>query len=180
VLELVFEKLEPKKMDKMSKSIKQNHKVVGLISALILSMFTVCGQDGLYTGKVKSVLDGDTYIVTENGTGDELRVRLIHIDCPESNQEFGKEATEYAKSRVLGRTVKILSTGLDQYGRVLGLVVEENGNIFNYELLTMGYAWHYAKYSSDISASALEQFARQSKSGLWINDDAVAPWKFRN
>ena len=150
--------------------------VVGLI-AISSSAFGQTTKASLATGKIKAVLDGDTYIVTTDDG--EMRVRLLHVDCPEKDQPFGIEAKEYAESRIAGRTVTIFIKGYDQYERALGLVMDESGNVFNFELLTMGYAWHYSKYSDDLSASALEQFARQAKLGLWLDENPIAPWTHR-
>jgi micrococcal nuclease len=128
--------------------------------------------------KIVKVLDGDTYVV-EKADKTQFKVRLLHIDCPEKDQPFGKEATNYAKERIEGHQVLIVIKDYDQYGRALALVVEENGTIFNFELITFGYAWQYVKYSEDVSASILQEFAMNSKMGIWSTPGAIAPWEWR-
>ena len=76
------------------------------------------------TVKVTRVVDGDTIIVDLNGV--EERVRLIGIDTPESvhpdasrNLPEGKVASEFTKSRLEGKEVKLEFDvqERDQYGR---------------------------------------------------------------
>lgn len=147
---------------------------------LLISNFNVLAQEDLIVlGKVQYVYDGDTYLI-KSEDNEEIKVRLLHIDCPEKDQTYGKEATQYAESRILGASVKVYIKSYDQYGRALGLIMEENGSVFNFELIALGFAWHYSKYSDDLAASALMQFAKESRSGLWAHPNPEAPWNFRN
>ncbi|MEQ8580052.1 MAG: thermonuclease family protein [Balneola sp.] len=148
---------------------------------LFLAIFTCRAQeeDIIIKGKVSIVYDGDTYLINTSDN-QEIKVRLLHIDCPEKDQPYGAEAKYYAESRIKGRNVIVYIKDYDQYDRALGLVMEENGSVFNYELLTLGYAWHYAKYSDDLAASALQQFAKESSTGLWAFPNPIAPWNYRN
>lgn len=76
---------------------------------LILSVSTLCffistfsvALASDYTGKVVSVLDGDTIEVL-NGHHAE-RIRLSGIDCPEKKQAFGKRAKQAASELVFGK-----------------------------------------------------------------------------
>ena len=47
-------------------------------------------QNVVSSVKLKSVVDGDTIIVTENGK--DYKVRLYGIDCPRGNQQLGLDA----------------------------------------------------------------------------------------
>ena len=98
------------------------------------------------TVKVTRVVDGDTIIVDLNGV--EERVRLIGIDTPESvhpdasrNLPEGKVASEFTKSRLEGKEVKLEFDvqERDQYGRLLAYVYID-GVMFNKTLLSEGYA----------------------------------------
>ena len=62
--------------------------------------------------KVISVTDGDTFKINYNGK--ETKVRLIGVDTPESvhpdkekNTEYGKQASNYTKSLIENKTVKL-------------------------------------------------------------------------
>jgi endonuclease YncB( thermonuclease family) len=66
-----------------------------------------------FTGRVVSVLDGDTIEVLLN-THPE-RVRLSGIDCPEKGQAFGKRAKQ-ATSGLVFEKESPLPTDLDRGG----------------------------------------------------------------
>lgn len=124
---------------------------------------------------VLQVEDGDSIIVTNNE-----RVRLSHIDAPESNQPWGEESTYYVKRACLGENVKLLRKGNDIHGRTLAEVVLPDGKILNQELVRYGLAWHYRQYSSDSFYQQLEFEARAKKRGLWAEARPVAPWNWRH
>lgn len=39
---------------------------------------------------------------------------------------------------------------------------------------------HYKKYSKSLEYANLEIAARKKKIGLWIDEDAIAPWDWRH
>lgn len=128
------------------------------------------------TATVTNVVDGDTIDVTdENGT--ERRVRMIGVDTPETvhpelgEQPFGREASNYTKERLTGKTVKLELDvqEIDQYGRTLAYVWIGDEH-FNAMLLKEGYAvlstWPpNVKYVDDFVIYQKE--AREAKKGLW-------------
>lgn len=85
-------------------------KVVFPLLLLLIS----CSNNNL--AKISRALDGDTFELTENGQ--KFKVRLEGIDCPESNQPFGQEATVFAM-QYLNKNVTYISHGTDIYNRVL-------------------------------------------------------------
>jgi micrococcal nuclease len=88
-------------------------------------------------GFCDKVIDGDTIDV--GGVG---RVRLVGIDAPERGQPGYEEATNYVKSKCLGKTVYLdidNARPKDKYGRTLAIVYVDGINI-NQELLKLGYA----------------------------------------
>ncbi len=86
-----------------------------------------------FTSTVLSVTDGDTLTVLVNGTRE--KVRLTGIDCPESDQSFGRQATQLATQLALEKTVTVTDLGRDRYRRMLGVVVLPDGRILNQELV---------------------------------------------
>ncbi len=141
---------------------------------LVWSQFLLAQQD--IKGKVTDVIDGDTYKVLVNNK--TVKVRLLGIDCPEHDQAFGQKAKEVAQKYVQGKTIIIKPSGKDLYHRMLGTVFLENGTNICQELVKIGYAWKY-KYSNDQTLQSMENKARKSKLGLWVDPNPISPWAFK-
>lgn len=132
---------------------------------------------GTFTGKVIGIKDGDTFEVLYDNQPE--RVRLAEIDCPEKAQAFGTKAKQFASDLCFGKTVTVINTGRDHYGRIVGKVVTEDGINVNEELVKAGFAWHYKQYSNSTVLDAYEQQARDNKLGLWSAKRPLAPWDYR-
>jgi micrococcal nuclease len=122
--------------------------------------------------RVVSVIDGDT-IKIEGGN----LVRYIGVDTPEIVKTdsvaecFGKEASEFNASLVLGHVVELEKdvSETDRYGRLLRYVYV--GSVFvNHTLVARGYA-HAVTYPPDVKYQSLfiaaQRSAQESKLGLW-------------
>ena len=130
-----------------------------------------------FTGKVVGVKDGDTIEVLHQGRG--VKVRLAHIDAPEGGQPFGNAARQRLSDRCFGRVVRVEQTGRpDRYGRLIA-VIHCNGVNLNKAMVLEGYAWHFTKYSKDVSYTIAEGQARAARRGLWVDPGPVAPWNWR-
>jgi micrococcal nuclease len=99
-----------------------------------------------YDATVIDTIDGDTVVVRfDDGVVDT--VRLLGVDTPETHHPdrpvecFGPEASDYTRSRLLGRRVVLErdAEARDVYGRFLAYV-RLDGARFNDELLRLGYA----------------------------------------
>lgn len=142
---------------------------------------------------VARVVDGDTVYV--NIGGNELKVRLIGIDTPESvhadaskNTEAGELASEHTKNILKEGMVVYLEYDvdiMDKYDRTLAYVwlsddTSNLQNMLNARILSDGYAIDkvYApnnKYAGEfkkISAEACDQ-----KRGLWSQEEVEKMWK---
>lgn len=113
-----------------------------------------------WDGKVVSITDGDTIKVLKDGK--QFKIRLASIDCPEKGQSYGLAATKYTANLVAGKVVKIWTTDTDRYGRTVAFVFVGDKNL-NKELLSVGLAWHYQKYSRGPELAKLEFEARAKK-----------------
>jgi micrococcal nuclease len=107
------------------------------------------------------------------------RIRLFGIDAPERDQAFGSRAREAAGVLAFGQAVKVVSHGMDQYGRILGEVVLPDGSILNERLVEQGWAWHYTRYSNSRRLAEMEISARRARRGLWADPRPIPPWEFR-
>ncbi len=140
---------------------------------------------------VLKVYDGDTFKCRlENG--EEVRVRLIGVDTPESRRNkkayrdahrsdksveeilrLGKMASEFTKSLIPPGTVVYLETDVqvhDRYGRLLAYVYLPDGRMLNEVLVAEGYATVYTvppnvKYAERFVE--LQKRAMKMRKGLW-------------
>jgi len=126
-------------------------------------------------------IDGDTLKVRIDGMNDEVTVRLLGVNTPESVDPrrpvecFGKEASAYTARMTEGRRANLLSDPqadeIDRYGRLLRNVVLADGMDFNAELVREGYAYAYLQYPLDPSRKALlthlQSEAEAEGKGLW-------------
>ncbi len=149
-------------------------KTLALFCLLALPTFAA---DTTIVGKVVGVHDGDTLTLrTEDET---LKVRLSGIDTPELGQPFGNNAKQALSGMAFGKSVTISSTGKDRYGRTLGTVFSQDKGNVNAELIRMGMAWHYRRYSNSTAMQGFEDYARANKIGLWADSNPIAPWDWR-
>lgn len=144
---------------------------------LLLFLFILSPLVSEFSGKVVKIADGDTITVLVDE--EQIRVRLTGIDCPEKSQDFGQVARQFTADHCFSKTVTVIDHGKDRYGRTLGDVKLPDGKLLSYELVRVGLAWHYKRYSSDTTLARLEIEARERKVGLWSDTHAIAPWEYR-
>ncbi len=130
-----------------------------------------------FSAKVVAIKDGDTIDVLYGKS--VVRVRLAHIDTPESGQPFGKAAKQRLSSLCYGKAVRVERAGRpDRYGRLISVVIADGTNV-NKAMVRSGYAWHFIKYSKDASYTVLQEQARSERRGLWADPAPVPPWAWR-
>ena len=139
--------------------------------------------DNLEEYKVKRVVDGDTIEVFGNWYGEKpsFLIRYKDIDTPEVRKKignkwvddfqcFGKEASEFNKDLVEGKTILFEPVEIfDKYMRALGYVYIDD--IFvNGELVRTGHGevFLYGKTGNRFSQLySLEENAKKNKDGMW-------------
>jgi micrococcal nuclease len=127
---------------------------------------------------VSKVVDGDTFWVI-NSKGNEEKIRLIGVNTPEARatgrtqvEYFGKESSNYVKSLLSGRRVRLEFDveKFDRYKRTLAYVYLEDGRFLNALLIKEGYA-SVATYPPNVKYASLftelEREARKKGKGLW-------------
>jgi micrococcal nuclease len=96
--------------------------------------------------KVTEVIDGDTFEAIVSGK--EVTIRMLLVDTPETKhptkgeQPFGKEASNFTKQLISGKTVELeqdVNNGPDKYGRLLYYVYVD-GKSVQEQLLEKGLA----------------------------------------
>lgn len=133
---------------------------------------------------VAKVIDGDTITVISHD-GKEERVRLLHIDTPESvhpnkpPQKYGKEASDFAKKYLKSGKKVTLVTGKpvrDKYDRILAYVFVDGINI-NKLMVEKGYARvAFVDDPNDLYVKELktaEKQAKKKKMNIWSIDGYV-------
>lgn len=151
------------------------------LAALVFAAFLLAGGFFFCTGKVIRVADGDTVVVL-TGVGTTQTVRLYGVDCPESGQRGGVEATEFARELLLFAPVSLSVVTQDQYGRSVALVRLADGRIVNEELVKAGHAWVYRTYCREAFCAAWlahEYRAKKQALGLWKEKNPMPPWRWR-
>lgn len=128
---------------------------------------------------VSKISDGDTfYVKTKNS--EEIKIRLIGIDAPESRnvgikvrkEYFGKEAKIFVTNLLKNKKVKLTFDvqKIDRYGRVLAYVYLENGVFLNHYLVENGIAV-VSTFPPNVKFVEIftraEKSARNKKLGLW-------------
>jgi micrococcal nuclease len=126
--------------------------------------------------RVERVVDGDTFVVGIAGRHE--RIRLIGVDTPETVdpdrpvQPYGKEASNFAKHMLSGRTVRLVGDvePRDRYGRLLAYVWLPDGTFWNALLAAEGYA-QLITIPPDVTYAGLFRRlvdeARSADRGLW-------------
>lgn len=151
-----------------------------LFSFLAISSAISVGQSTVpqvFEGRVIGVKDGDTIEVLYDSI--PVRIRLAHIDSPESRQPFGSAAKKFLSDLCYDRIVKVQRTGRpDRFGRTIA-VVHIGDTSVNLAMVQTGMAWHFKKYSKDQEYAIAEAEARERGIGLWPDDGPVAPWEWR-
>lgn len=129
-----------------------------------------------FSGKVIAVIDGDTLLVMRGSH--PVKVRLAEVDAPEKTQPFGMASQKSLAEMVKGKQIKVVSTAVDDYERLIAKVHAGEVNV-NHEQVRRGMAWEYSRFHSNRELMALQHEAQQAKRGLWADEGAVEPSQWR-
>lgn len=149
------------------------------VCIVLISVLTLWAVTTTLTGKCVGVSDGDTIKVVVDG--EQKKIRLYGIDCPESAQPWGKVAKKYASDFCYGKEVRLEVHDTDRYGRLVAEVFVEDESL-NKSLVGSGLAWWYQRYAPEDSIlESLEIMAKKQKKGLWGEKEfkIIAPWEWR-
>jgi len=136
------------------------------------------GDEGVLYGPLVRVIDGDTLIVKVQGAA--LRVRLVGIDAPESDQRFGDIARYLLAGLIDGQECVLVYDEGDMYGRLVAHLWI--GDTYaNAEMVKRGMAWFDSESAPDNLLVSNEEEARDAKRGLWALplEERVPPWEWR-
>ncbi len=153
-----------------------------ILETVLISIILLIAPHALaakpFPARVVGVVDGDTLRVSRK-EGGTVKVRLYGIDCPERNQEHGKEARRLTVKLAYGRVVFVEKRGKYPYGGIIGRMSLPSGKFLSRALVRDGACWWYKRYApKDETLKKLE--ARANKCGLWANQKPVPPWRRRD
>ena len=152
--------------------------------AIVFSALSLAIQAATLVGKVVGITDGDTITVLD-ADKTEHKIRLMGIDAPESEQDFGAASKQALSNYIYQREVTVEYKKFDKYKRIVGKVILDKQDIC-LAMISDGMAWHYKDYAKEQSKtdrdlySQAELKARDSKIGLWQDSKAIAPSAFRH
>lgn len=137
--------------------------------------YALFAEDSL-TGKVKSVIDGNTLEI-ETKDNEIHTVQLAGIDCPELGQNYGDFAKAHLESLILQKKVEFVIVGKDRWGNRQATVTLKGADL-RLELLKEGLAWTAERNPLPELESVKEQ-ARKATKGLWKDENPTPPWVYR-
>lgn len=153
------------------------HLIPQLLLSIALSLSTMAYAETI-TGRVVGVSDGDTLTILDS-TNTQFKIRLAAIDAPEKGQPFGQRGKQQLSDLCFGKSASIQVISTDRYGRSVG-DVDCAGVNANEVMVQSGLAWVYRKYDKGHEHFyAIEEEARNTRRGLWADDNPTPPWEWR-
>jgi len=153
----------------------RNRSLQALYMVLLIA-FVCSARAESFEGKVVRITDGDSITVLVDKQ--QVKVRLLEIDAPESKQPFGRRSKESLAEMCAGKIARVDWTSRDRYGRTLGRV-QCAGLDANSEQVRRGMAWVFDRYVTDRSLYALQEEAKSTRLGLWADTSPIPPWEWR-
>ena len=158
------------------------------VAASVTGCLSGCDTIGVVL-HVSRVIDGDTFEGRLDNGGNpgvnpwmvqltKIVVRINGIDAPERGQYYGDVATLHLQWLISGKAVGLKLKQKDTFGRWIATAYHDGADI-GAEMLKEGLAWHYKEHDSNPLYARLEREAKQAGRGLWSDDRAVPPWKWR-
>lgn len=130
-------------------------------------------------GKVVGVHDGDSLSLLVGQR--TYKLRLEGIDAPELGQDYGRAAKRFLGDLAVNQSIEARVSDIDRYSRVVARIWLGKLDLCRL-MVSSGYAWHYAQYSSDPGLRLAEREARAGSRGLWAAENGrapIAPWEYR-
>jgi endonuclease YncB( thermonuclease family) len=146
---------------------------------IVVLVIAASGLNGAaFTGWGYKALDGDSITVAIS-TEKIISVELEGIDCPELEQDFGKDAQDFTKNFIYKKKVKVEIIAYDAESSVIGRVFLEDRDL-SLALIEAGLAWYDKKSRSDKKLAKAQKKAKKAKKGLWSIEKPTPPWIFRS
>jgi micrococcal nuclease len=196
-------------MHRISTIVRRRRRLATAIAVLLVVALSALDHAGVFgyrggdrpryqdaVAMIVHAADGDTFDVDiSDGRRRVTRIRLWGVDCPEiahrageQDAYFGREATEFVRSQVVGRRVRLALEPTrdprDKYGRLLAyLYLEDDGQMLNELLIQRGLAYADRRFGHVFKNRfvQLERAAIRQQSGLWagVKPEQMPRWRQR-
>ncbi len=114
------------------------------------------------------VLTGPAYVTDGDGLRiQKTEIRLFGVDAPEFAHPFGKKAKWALLGLCKGQTVRAEVIGMDDHGRTVAKCFLPDGRDLSAEMVKLGLALDWAKFSGGIYRELEPTDARKK---LWLAD----------
>jgi len=155
-----------------------------IAGASVCWVASACADDGDFSGTVRRIFDGDSFIVRRAGAdkSGDVNVRLQDIDAPERAQPYGNSARVALVGMIGDRNVFVDVIEEDHYGRKVVRIYRQPDRLDVIKALVRdGHVWVYRRKVRDASLIKLEDAARAAGRGIWAlpEDDRMPPWQYR-
>ena len=157
------------------------HGLTRTFPFLLVSILVVANNahaKSAFAGSVSYVSDGDTLWVRPDAGGPPRKLRIDGIDAPEICQTGGEAAREVLRQLALHQHVEVTIRRHDDYGRGLARI-RLDGHDLGAQMVQAGQAWSYRWRRALGPYAAEEAVARQTRLGLFAQDQAELPRDFR-
>ena len=154
-----------------------------ILCLIVLERLTRRKWPWRFKATVTYVCDGDSVWVKRT-IGGHMKLRLLGMDAPETEQPYGPQATEALRKLILGKKIEGEAVTRDIYGRIVCRVVCDKRDM-SLTMIRQGYAWPYYQYFYRLSPkerAAYKKAALLAKTegrGLWQEKNPTAPWQWR-
>ena len=151
-----------------------------LLVLLLLLNSATANASSLF-GKVIEVNSGD--VITISNLNRPVRVRLLGVDAPELDQEFGDVAKKHLADLIYNKSVLVEYAGISGDHSLNGRVLLEGADV-GAQMIRDGVAWVDPSNERRLSETDREVYeqselaARLEGRGLWQQDNPVPPWEF--
>lgn len=135
------------------------------------------------SGRIIRIADGDTLTLLDSDKQPH-KIRLLGIDAPEQNQEFGQKAKANLSAQAFEQAARADCRVRDSdQGEVC--VVRVAGKDLGLEQVRAGFAWWYREEAKEQSPqehtdyAQAEFMAKIHRYGLWNSKNPTPPWAWR-
>lgn len=155
-----------------------------ILIALVALVLVSCWQESqslpTFEARTAIVYDGDSFLVKRGRN--EIEVRLYGIDAPEKGQAWSADARKGLRKLIDGQMLRVESIETDRYDRLIAKIYRVSDDLYiNAEMILLGHAWVYRRYTDDRQLIKSEKTARRNHNGLWQlpPKDHIPPWTWR-